>query len=403
MVGRLLDSRFAFLAAAPIAIPLGVFAGLFPLYALAGFCVIAFLLIAITRVEWLLLALAAALPWEGALGYPSDAISVVKILGVLLFMAWLLRALLRTEPLRVSPALAWAGFFLFAVLLSTLFAPDPADSVLRRAALRCCSSSSSSSCCSSRTRSATCSGSCASSCCRARLAGAWGLYGFIALDLERAAGPISDPNDFAYLMVCALPLACYLLAEEKAPAGAVEHVLRAADRRDPRDAVARCAGRPRRARAVGDHHAPRAAQRRPARHRRDRERGGARVRAVGAAAPRPAVEQEPHRRQERQRARGAVDRGGADGRRPAAARASGRAASASSRPPTSATTRSRSARTRSSTTPTCTCWPRPACWAWWASSASSPRRGGCSRAGAEERSASGTGPASGWPRRCRRR
>ena len=47
------------------------------------------------------------------------------------------------------------------------------------------------------------------------LAGAWGLYGFIALDLERAAGPISDPNDFAYLMVCALPLACYLLAEEK--------------------------------------------------------------------------------------------------------------------------------------------------------------------------------------------
>ncbi len=44
-------------------------------------------------------------------------------------MAWLLRAMARSEPLRVSPALAWAGFFLFAVLLSTLFAPDPADSV----------------------------------------------------------------------------------------------------------------------------------------------------------------------------------------------------------------------------------------------------------------------------------
>jgi O-antigen ligase len=214
VVGRLLDSRFAFLAAAPLAIPLGVVAGLFPLYALAGFCVLAFLLVAVTRVEWLLLALTAALPWEGALGYPSDAISVVKILGVLLFMAWLLRALLRAEPLRVSPALAWAGFFLFAVLLSTLFAPDPADSVfdalryllfvvffflvlqlthtigdvlrvVRVFVLSC------------------------------TLAGAWGLYGFIALDLERAAGPISDPNDFAYLMVCALPLACYLLAEEK--------------------------------------------------------------------------------------------------------------------------------------------------------------------------------------------
>jgi O-antigen ligase len=214
VVGRLLDSRFAFLAAAPLAVPLGVLAGLFPLYVLAGCCVLAFVLIAVTRVEWLLLALAAVLPWEGALGYPSDAISVVKILGVLLFMAWLVRALLRTEPLRVSPALAWAGFFLFAVLLSTLFAPDPADSVfdalryvlfvvffflvlqltqtigdvlrvVRVFVLSC------------------------------TLAGGWGLYGFVALDLERAAGPIADPNDFAYLMVCALPLACYLLAEEK--------------------------------------------------------------------------------------------------------------------------------------------------------------------------------------------
>jgi O-antigen ligase len=214
VAGRLLDSRFAFLAAAPIAVPLGYAAAMWPLYVLAGVAVFILLLLAVVRVEALLLVLTAVLPWEGALGYPTEEISVVKILGVLLFGAWLLRALLRSEPLRVSPALGWAAFFGVAVGISTLLASDPADSVsntlryglfviffflvlqlthtihevqqvVRVFVLSCA------------------------------VAAAWGIYGFIALDLERAAGPIEDPNDFAYLMSCALPLAAYLLAEEK--------------------------------------------------------------------------------------------------------------------------------------------------------------------------------------------
>lgn len=214
MVGRLLDSRAAFLAAAPIAIPLGYAAAMWPLYALAGVGIFILLLLAVVRVEALLLALAAVLPWEGALAYPTESVSVVKILGVLLFLAWLVRALVRSEPLRVSPALGWAAFFGLAVGLSLLLAPDPADSVfdslryalfivffflvlqlthtiedvrrvVRVVVLSC------------------------------TLAAGWGLYGFVALDLERAAGPIEDPNDFAYLMSCALPLACYLLVEER--------------------------------------------------------------------------------------------------------------------------------------------------------------------------------------------
>ena len=117
---------------------------------------------AVTRVETLLLALAAVLPWEGALAYPTESVSVVKILGVLLFGAWLLRALARSEPLRVSPALAWAGFFGLAVGLSLLFAPDPPTAWSTGCATRCSSCSSSSSC-SSRTRSRTSAGSSASS------------------------------------------------------------------------------------------------------------------------------------------------------------------------------------------------------------------------------------------------
>jgi putative inorganic carbon (HCO3(-)) transporter len=214
MAGRLLDSRAAFLAAAPIAIPLGYLGALYPLYVIAGVGVVILLLLAALRVEMLLLALAAVLPWEGALAYPTESVSVVKLLGVLLFMAWLLRALARSDPLRVSPALAWAGFFGLAVGLSMLLAPNPADSVfdslryalfivffflvlqlthtiqdvqrvVRVVVLSCTA------------------------------AAAWGTYGFVALNLERAAGPISDPNDFAYLMSCALPLACYLLIEER--------------------------------------------------------------------------------------------------------------------------------------------------------------------------------------------
>ena len=130
MAGRLLDSRLAFLAAAPIAIPLGYAAAMWPLYALAGVGVFA---PAAARGRAGRGAAARrsrpSLPWEGALAYPTESVSVVKILGVLLFGAWLLRALVRSEPLRVSPALGWAAFFGLAVGLSLLFAPDPADSV----------------------------------------------------------------------------------------------------------------------------------------------------------------------------------------------------------------------------------------------------------------------------------
>ena len=130
MAGRLLDSRLAFLAGAPIAIPLGYVARDVAAVRPRGGRRLHPPLLALTRVETLLLALAAVLPWEGALAYPTESVSVVKILGVLLFGAWLLRALVRSEPLRVSPALGWAGFFGLAVGLSLLFAPDPADSVV---------------------------------------------------------------------------------------------------------------------------------------------------------------------------------------------------------------------------------------------------------------------------------
>ena len=268
------------------------------------------------RVEFLLLVLTAALPWEGALGYPSEAVSVVKILGVLLFMAWLLRAMARSEPLRVSPALAWAGFFLFAVLLSTLFAPDPADSVfdaLRYAAVR----------------RVLLPRAAAHPHDRGRPQGGAGLRAVVhpgrrlgPLRLHRAQPRTrggADRGPQRLRLPDGLRIAAGVLPARggEAPADRVGHLLPAADRRHVRDAFAGCIDRPRGPRAVGRAVAPHPAQRRGARARRGAQRRGARLRTVGAAAQRSPLDEGPHRGQERGRARGAMDGRGADGRRPA--------------------------------------------------------------------------------------
>lgn len=214
MAGRLLDSRLAFLAGAPVAVGLGLAASMHPFLTLAVAGVASLLLLMLVRAEALLLVLVAALPWEGLLAYPTESVSAVKFLGLLLFAAWIVRALVRPEPLRVSPALAWAALLGFAVGLSLLLSPNPADGVfdsLRyalfivffflvlqlthggrdvRRVVRVMVLSST-------------------------LAAGWGLYGFVVLGLDRAAGPIQDPNDFAYLMTCVLPLAAYLVSSER--------------------------------------------------------------------------------------------------------------------------------------------------------------------------------------------
>jgi putative inorganic carbon (HCO3(-)) transporter len=214
VTGRLVDSRRAILAGAPLAVGLGIAAGTHPYLALAGAGAVLLALLVLLRAETVLLVLVAALPWEGALAYPSEEVSAVKVLGVLLFAAWLVRALVQPTPLRVSPALGWAGLLGLAVGLSLLFAPDPAESVLDslRYALfiifffLVLQLTSTAEQVRRIVRVMVLSSAAAA---------AYGLYGFIVVGLERAAGPILDPNDFAYLMICVLPLGVYLLLSER--------------------------------------------------------------------------------------------------------------------------------------------------------------------------------------------
>jgi O-antigen ligase len=50
------------------------------------------------------------------------------------------------------------------------------------------------------------------SCAAASL---YGIVGFVTGTVERASGPIADPNDFAYMMAAVLPLALFLCAEDR--------------------------------------------------------------------------------------------------------------------------------------------------------------------------------------------
>ncbi|MFL5826926.1 MAG: O-antigen ligase family protein [Thermoleophilaceae bacterium] len=169
---------------------------------------------AVANVEWLFYALLAAFPWEGQLHYPTQTITVVKLLGLLLIGAWVLRAVRHNETLRTSSAVLPAALFAMFVTFSLLLSPDIGLGVSKYLryvlfvvffylvlqltperkdvvrALKVIALSSS-------------------------VAAVIGLENFLFKGFGRAGGPISDPNDFAYLMVAMLPLITYLFASDK--------------------------------------------------------------------------------------------------------------------------------------------------------------------------------------------
>ena len=49
--------------------------------------------------------LLAAFPWDDMLGFPTETVSIVKLLGALLLVGYFLRALARDEDVRLPPTL----------------------------------------------------------------------------------------------------------------------------------------------------------------------------------------------------------------------------------------------------------------------------------------------------------
>ncbi|MGH2968262.1 MAG: O-antigen ligase family protein [Solirubrobacteraceae bacterium] len=192
----------------------GAAAAASPGLALAGVGTIVLLLLVVVRADWLLLVLVAALPWEDALAFPSETVTIVKLLGVLLFGAWCLRSLAGEERLRLPGVLLPVVLLGLAVGVSLVVSSDPAAGVL--VAVRyglfivffflVIQLTETLGEVTRIVRVVVIS---------AALAAAWALYQFVVLGHARAGGPIADPNDFAYVIACMLPLSGYLLSAER--------------------------------------------------------------------------------------------------------------------------------------------------------------------------------------------
>jgi O-antigen ligase len=163
--------------------------------------------------ELLMLVLIAILPWQGALRFPTHNITIVKIVGALLLLSVLLGTLVRDRPLRFTAPIGWAGLLCTVVTLSlvagglsavstaetlrywtlTLFLflvvqiIDSREAFLRALRILCLS---------------------------AIVGAAWATVQFLDGSVARAAGPISDPNDFAYFLAAVLPFVAYLFMSE---------------------------------------------------------------------------------------------------------------------------------------------------------------------------------------------
>ncbi len=163
--------------------------------------------------ELLMLMLIAILPWQGALRFPTHSVTIVKLVGALLLVSVALATLLRDRRLRFTPVMGWAGLLCTVVMLSLLASGlsgpsitetlrywtltlflfllvqliDSREAFLR--ALRVLAIS-------------------------AIVGAIWASVQFLDGSVARASGPISDPNDFAYLLATVLPFVVYLFTAE---------------------------------------------------------------------------------------------------------------------------------------------------------------------------------------------
>ncbi len=157
----------------------------------------------------LLLVVVATFPWDDMLGYPSPELSVTKLLGALLLLAYVLQALGRSERLRAPGNLLPLAVFEGLVLVSLLVCASPADGLIKtlRYALFGVFTITLVQLVRDRRQLHRVVVVLGGSAC---LAAALGLFNFLTGAQTRASGPIGEANDFAYLLASVLPLVVYL-------------------------------------------------------------------------------------------------------------------------------------------------------------------------------------------------
>jgi putative inorganic carbon (hco3(-)) transporter len=212
MTSFLLDGRGIVLPAGVLAAILALLSVRAPIVGLALCAGVLLLALAGSIEQVLLLTLVVAFPWRGLLKYPSEQLSIIKVLGALLVLAFVFSVLRGRVRLR-GPAPVVAALVLgLLIALSVAFALDPGASMSkalryglfitffillvqltpdRPAVIRIM-------------RLFTLS---------ATLGAIWALVAFLQGDVTRAKGPIEDPVDFSLLLTATLPLAGFLFVQ----------------------------------------------------------------------------------------------------------------------------------------------------------------------------------------------
>jgi putative inorganic carbon (hco3(-)) transporter len=178
---------------------------------LLGAALVALILfwIVITRATTMMLVLVACLPWEGYLEYPTETLTLVKVLGLLLMISYVIRALVTEQSFVAAPAIVPAGLLSLSLLVSLIGSPNPSEGLLdtSRYLLYILFFFLVVQLASDRALIVRVIQVFVSS---AAIAAVVGVVGVLSGAHARATGPIKDPNDFAYLLSTIVPLATYL-------------------------------------------------------------------------------------------------------------------------------------------------------------------------------------------------
>jgi putative inorganic carbon (HCO3(-)) transporter len=192
-----------------IALAVAVPTAFAPVYALAAVAVLIVLGFVVFNAGALMLLLVAAFPWDDMLGYPTETVSVVKLLGALLLIGYALRSLARDEEVRLPPTLPALVVFTMLVLLSLMISGDVSSGVSKT--LRYMLFAAFMFLVTQLVRSRQDIVNLLRILVLSSTAAA--LYGTVLLikgDVDRVSGPIGEANDFAYLLASVLPFAVYL-------------------------------------------------------------------------------------------------------------------------------------------------------------------------------------------------
>jgi putative inorganic carbon (hco3(-)) transporter len=215
LAARLLDGRAAVaVPAVVLAAAVAYLSAVAPLVALAAVAGVVVLILVLTHPYATLLLLLAALPFEGLLGYPSETVSVVKLLGLLLLISFLISAIFTDRRLRLPPTSLAVGLFVLLLAVSLTFSPDPAAGTgkLLRYVLFAGFFFLAIQLLEDRDHLLTAMRVLTLSVTGAAI---WGLVPFLQGDAPRTAGGIIDPIEVGYLFAALLPLAAYLMLEDR--------------------------------------------------------------------------------------------------------------------------------------------------------------------------------------------